>query len=41
MTQHALSLVMKFVKILVKDDVLPKFLDELVKTILTINIEYS
>ena len=44
MTQHALSLVMKLVKILVKDDELPKSFDELVKTILTNNndaIEYS
>jgi hypothetical protein len=35
MTQHALSLVMKLVKILVKDDELPKSFYELVKTILT------
>ena len=37
MTQHALSLVMKLVKILVKDDELPKSFDELLKTILTNN----
>ena len=44
MTQHALSLVMKLVKILVKDDELPKSFDELQKTILSNNndaIEYS
>jgi hypothetical protein len=44
MTQHALSLVMMLVKILEKDDELPKSFDELVKTILTINknaIDYN
>jgi hypothetical protein len=37
MTQHALTLVMKLVNILMKDDKLPKSFDELVKIILKNN----